>query len=68
VQVQYRPGPFVGAVYLDVVPVPDAEPGALVAAEELGEVGSSGHCEAGVVAALRDPAVARGIEGDYLLD
>ena len=36
---QHRPDPFIGSVHLDVVPVPDAEPGTLVAAEEFGEVG-----------------------------
>ena len=68
VQVQHRRAPFVGAVHLDVAPVPGPLPGALVAAEELGEVGSSGHCQAGVLAAFGDPRVARGIERDDLLD
>ena len=68
VQVQHRPGPFIGSVHLNVVPVPDTEPGALVAAEELGEVGSPRHCQAGVVAALGNRAVPRGIERDDLLD
>ena len=36
--------------------------------EQLGEVGSSGDRQAGVVAALGGPAVARGIERNDLLD
>ena len=66
-QVEDRPGPFVSGVHLDVVPVPDAEPGALVATEQLGEVGRSGHGQACVVAAFGDSAITRGIERDDLL-
>jgi hypothetical protein len=62
VQVENRFGPLVGAVHIDVEPVPSTQPGTLVAAEQRRKVGDSGCCEAGIMAALGDSAVPGGVE------
>src|SRR5215212_5831529 len=67
VQVEDRFGPFVGAVHIDVEPVPSTAPGALVAAEQRRNVVGSGHNYVGIVTTLGDSAVAGGVKrGNFL--
>ena len=67
VQVQDRLGPLVGAVQLDVEPVPEDAPGALVPGQQLREARRRLCRLARVQPALGDGPVPGGVEGDHLL-